>query len=73
MGAATLVDNIDPSRLRELMVERDVDVAALATAADVGDKTVYTVLHGNPVRLHTAARIYRALEGDRRGFFAAAA
>ena len=73
MGAATLVDNIDPSRLRELMVERDVDVAALAAAADVGDKTVYTVLHGNPVRLHTAARIYRALEGDRRGFFAAAA
>jgi hypothetical protein len=64
VGAATLVDNIDPSRLRELMVERDVDVA---------DKTVYTVLHGNPVRLHTAARIYRALEGDRRGFFAAAA
>ena len=35
MGAATLVDNIDPTRLRELMVERDVDVAALAADAGV--------------------------------------
>jgi hypothetical protein len=46
MGAATLVDNIDPTRLRELMVERDVDVAALAADAGVSAKGgAYTGLY----------------------------
>jgi transcriptional regulator with XRE-family HTH domain len=65
---ATLVDNIDPMRLRELMVERDIDVAALAAAAGVSDKTVHTVLRGSPVSLGTVGKVYRALGGDLTGF-----
>jgi hypothetical protein len=64
-----LVDNINPTRLRELMVDRDVDVAALAAAAGISDKTLYSVLRGCPVSLGTAGRVYRALGGDRGGFF----
>jgi predicted transcriptional regulator len=69
MSTATLVHHINTARLQELMVERGLDVHALATAAGVSDRTLYTVLHGRPVSLHTAIRIYQALDGDRTGFF----
>ncbi|MHB8507724.1 MAG: helix-turn-helix domain-containing protein [Candidatus Dormibacteria bacterium] len=72
MSAATLVDTIDASRVRQLMVERNIDVAALAAAAGLTEKTIYTVLHGLPVSLATAGKIYRALGGDRGGFFTSA-
>lgn len=71
MSAATQVQLIS-DWVRELMIERGLDVHALAEAAELSDKTIYTVLHGNPVSLRTAGQIYRALQATGRGFLTTA-
>ena len=68
---STMVASIDPARVKELMAERGLDVPALADAAGVTPKTVYTLLAGLPVSLATTGKVYRALGGNRTGFFAA--
>jgi plasmid maintenance system antidote protein VapI len=49
--------------LKESMVERGLDVRALAEAAGVSPKTIYSILGGRAVGLGTAGRVYRALDG----------
>jgi predicted transcriptional regulator len=74
MSAATVV-HIATHGLKESMVERGLDVTALAEAAGVSQKTIYSILGGRAVRLVTAGKVYRALDGNvafaeesRRGF-----
>jgi predicted transcriptional regulator len=73
MHHSTLVHTIDPGRVKELMAERGLDVATLARQAGITPRTLYTILCGRPVSLGTAGRVFRALGGDRDGFFAVAA
>jgi len=68
---STLVHTINTGRLKELMAERGLDVTTLARQADITPRTLYTLLQGYPVSLATAGKVYRALGGDRDGFFAA--
>jgi hypothetical protein len=74
MSAATQV-HMAPDWLKESMVERGLDVTALAAAAGVSQKTIYSILGGRAVSLGTAGKVYRALngsvafaEGGKRGF-----
>jgi plasmid maintenance system antidote protein VapI len=74
MSAATQV-HMGPDWLKESMVERGLDVTALAEAAGVSQKTVYSILGCRAVSLGTAGKVYRALDGNvafteesRRGF-----
>ncbi len=74
MSAAVLVQ-MAADWLKESMVERGLDVPALAEAAGVSQKTIYSILGGRAVRLVTAGKVYRALdrsvafaEESRRGF-----
>jgi transcriptional regulator with XRE-family HTH domain len=74
MSAATQV-HMDAEWLKESMVERGLDVRALAEAAGVSQKTIYSILGGRAVSLGTAGKVYRALdrglafaEGGKRGF-----
>ena len=74
MSAATQV-RMDADWLKEAMVERGLDVSALSESAGVSQKTMYSILGGRAVRLVTAGKVYRALdgsvpfgEGSKRGF-----
>jgi len=74
MSATTQV-HMAADWLKESMVERGLDVGALAEAAGVSPKTIYSILGGRAVSLGTAGRVYRALdggvafaEGGKRGF-----
>ena len=53
--------DVPPDWLKGAMAVRGLDVPALAKAADLSAKTVYSILGGRAVSLRTAGKIYRAL------------
>ena len=55
--------HVPPDWLKGAMAVRGLDVPALARAADLSAKTVYSILGGRTVSVRTAGKVYRAIAG----------
>jgi hypothetical protein len=53
--------HLNPNLMRDALVRRGLDVTTFAESADVCAGTLYRVLAGHPIRMHTVTKIARSL------------